>query len=125
MAYSEKRGGAVAIVCRPEVHFFIYIATPQASDSPCKIGFSGNPDRRMQALNCGRAEELHLRSVIACPPGIPEWGSSSPYRELRYKAKRIESKIHAELRLFKLRGEWFDIEWGAAAALAMREATTV
>lgn len=116
--------GIPQAIVRSEVHFYIYLVTPQHCDGPCKIGFSSNPERRLQTLNCGSANWLELRAIVPCPPGIPHWGSSSPYRDLRSQANRIEKRIHQELRLFKVHGEWFDIEWQVAESLIRREASS-
>lgn len=96
----------------------IYVATPAGKNSPCKIGCSSNPARRLKTLNCGRPDELELRAVIACPPGVPEWGSSSPYFYLSREARKLERDVHRELSAARLHGEWFDVDWQIAKKIA-------
>lgn len=104
-----------------EVWTYIYIAAPVGSESPCKIGFSGNPQQRVDALSCGSSVRLELRGAYGCFLGAPEWGSSNPYRNIRRKAHDIERSIHRELQIFKRHGEWFDIEAISAEFVALRQ----
>lgn len=105
-----------------ETNVYIYIAAPVGQFSPCKIGWASIPQRRIENLNCGREKKLEIKHLSACPLPPPNWGSSSPYRDIRSKAHWIEQEIHDELKLFRMRerAEWFDIEWESAAYVAKK-----
>lgn len=55
---------------------------------PVKIGYATDPDRRLAELQVGSPERLVLFAVI---PGD----------------RADESRLHAHLRAYRLRGEWF------------------
>jgi hypothetical protein len=82
--------------------------------SPCKLGITAKPRRRMQMLQCASPHDLRFRQIWdarLCP--------------VKITASEIESALHRALedRGLRLRGEWFnispdDLDWSVNRALA-------
>jgi hypothetical protein len=70
---------------------FIYIIS--AADTPIKIGWSDDPDKRVRALQTSHPDELAVRFALEVP---------------RIAAKDIESSCHNYLEPVHRRGEWYD-----------------
>lgn len=92
----------------------IYIATQDGCDSPCKIGHSFNPVARARSLSTGSPIRVVIRATTPCAAYEPNWGSSSPHREIEWAARQAEAEAHRRLAIFRVRGEWFDIDWRSA-----------
>ena len=67
---------------------YVYFVSWGEKDSPVKIGWSVDPERRLQGLQVSFPYELKILGVI---PGI----------------KALEKEIHGKFRREHLRGEWF------------------
>lgn len=74
---------------------FLYVIVGE-DESRCKIGISDKPHRRLKDLQTGNPEVLRIHYT--------EEVSSHRQAEL------LESKIHQELALLRLKGEWFLID---------------
>ena len=59
----------------------------------CKFGFSREPQRRLQSLQTGSSDQLHLVETIAVPE--PE------------RVRHFERSLHGEFGHLRTRGEWF------------------
>jgi len=66
---------------------FVYVIQGE-SDTPIKVGFAHDVERRIAGLQTGNPAELHLLHVL---PGDP----------------RLEWFLHRRLKGARLRGEWF------------------
>lgn len=73
---------------------YLYVISDSLNES-CKIGFSGDPERRLKKLQTGNSSELLLIHTVEVPPE---------------QVKDFETQIHNELRIYKIRGEWFKIK---------------
>lgn len=58
-------------------------------EGPVKIGWSANPTKRLASLQTAHHEKLYLRG---CKQG----------------SSQDEASLHAELRQYRINGEWFD-----------------
>lgn len=70
---------------------FIYVIAPRP-EGPCKIGLSGNPNRRLRQLQTGHPEPLSLYHTMEVEAG---------------RVALLEKLIHKTLRVWKQKGEWF------------------
>ena len=69
----------------------------------CKFGFSGEPLKRLRALQTGSSEELHLIESVDVPPD---------------RVRELERVLHREIGTHRrVRGEWFAIDAGEGASL--------
>jgi hypothetical protein len=67
-----------------------------------KIGFAKNIKRRLTNLQTSSAETLRVTAAIP----VHHTG-----------ARALETKLHEELRIHKIRGEWFQVDEEAIAGL--------
>ena len=72
---------------------FVYVIAPSPA-GPCKIGFSGDPDRRLRQLQTGYPGRLHLHHV-------------QPFCATR--APMMEKIVHQTVAYRRKSGEWFDL----------------
>lgn len=75
-----------------------------SSGDLCKFGFSGEPLKRLRALQTGSGSQLHLvHSVLV---------------EEDHLIREYERVLHREIGLHRrVRGEWFDIDEDTARDL--------
>ena len=73
---------------------FLYVINDTLNEN-CKIGFSGNPEKRLKKLQTGNSSELILVHTVEVPEN---------------RVKDFERQIHNELRIHRIRGEWFNIK---------------
>lgn len=93
--YSKNRGWGDVMGGMAMPYFgYIYIIGGSSSVPPYKIGYSCDPKRRLKDLQVASPVELKCYYVA----------------HLRQKTKKSEKKIHKELKDYKVRGEWFDID---------------
>lgn len=79
---------------------FVYIIAREGCQSPCKVGVSDNPDKRAAALSTGSPVPLRVAET---------------YRfDTRHEALAMEQEFHQSYALWRLNGEWFDVEFEAA-----------
>jgi Meiotically up-regulated gene 113 len=71
-----------------------YIYVIGTEQPPYKIGISKNPQRRLKNLQTGHPELLRIHSIK--PTNCQE-------------TKLLETVIHRNLKHYKLKGEWFNI----------------
>ena len=98
----------------------LYIATQEGHDSPCKIGHSFNPESRAQSLSTGSPVRVVIRASTPCVAYEPNWGTSHPHRDIERAARSAEAEAHKRLALFRVRGEWFDIDWRSAQVVVQQ-----
>lgn len=84
------------------MHSYIYVIGSNFNKSRCKIGISDNPKERLKQLQTGNAERLQIYYTEKI--------------DSRRKAELIEQKIHKQLSIQKLTGEWFSIDSSTAIA---------
>lgn len=103
---------------------YIYVLTPYGKETPCKIGYSHNPERRAKSIAAPFPLVVkHKEECILCEPN---WESlnhplgGSPYEPMRYKARQIEKLAHAFFRDSRLHGEWYFIQADAAINVIKR-----
>lgn len=70
---------------------FIYVI---GTSTKQKIGFSGNVKRRLQTLQTGSSEQLHIHHFIEVPTD---------------QARMVEKTIHREYNYLRIKGEWFNM----------------
>lgn len=70
---------------------FIYVI---GTSTKQKIGFSGNVKRRLQTLQTGSSEYLHIHHVVEVPDT---------------QARYVEKTIHREYNYLRIKGEWFNM----------------
>lgn len=92
---------------------YIYIITEAGHDSPCKIGYARNPQKRASDLSVGNPNDLVVRYAEECVLAEP---SHDDYLITR-RAIETEKTIHKSLKYSKIRREWFDIDWQRAMPL--------
>ena len=69
----------------------------------CKFGFSGEPLKRLRALQTGSSDTLHLIETVAVPEG---------------RVRELENTLHREIGAHRrVRGEWFAIDAAEGASL--------
>ena len=74
---------------------FIYVIAPEGTGaSPCKIGISTNPDRRLRQLQTGFPHRLRVHHREAVDDD---------------KARLLERLLHRDIGHLRQSGEWFDI----------------
>jgi hypothetical protein len=79
---------------------FVYIIAPVGQDSPCKVGISDDPGKRVASLSTGSPVALRVAET---------------YRfASRHSAAAMEQRFHASYADWRLNGEWFDIEFDDA-----------
>jgi hypothetical protein len=86
---------------------FVYLITAVRDGEPagpCKVGISGNPDKRLRSLNTASAVPLEIYEI---------W----PFDSHPRLARVIEQFFHAAHAEFRLNGEWFDMEPEHARAM--------
>ena len=92
---------------RDESDHFVYVIANLNSAyevvGPVKVGISNNPLARMQSIQTGSASRLVLVSRYAF------WKRSH--------AQRVERCFHDTCQVYRLEGEWFDINPDAAVSL--------
>jgi hypothetical protein len=71
---------------------YVYIIGADAP--PYKVGISRDPVKRLKALQTGHPARLKIHHVVATPAA---------------KTRLLETVIHANLKLHRCEGEWFDI----------------
>jgi len=74
---------------------FLYVVGTEEHGSMFKIGYSGNPAKRLQEMQIGSPVDLKLCYVM---------------RLLKDDIRQAESTIHKELKKYKVRGEWFECD---------------
>lgn len=70
---------------------FIYVI---GTDKRQKIGFSGNVDQRLRALQTGNSENLRIHHKVEVPES---------------QARYVEKTIHKEYNYLRVKGEWFNM----------------
>jgi Meiotically up-regulated gene 113 len=70
---------------------FLYFVQAGGADGPVKIGYSGDVEKRLEALKTGNHLELTLR-----------------LKHEHDRAFDLERALHAELAVHRLEGEWFE-----------------
>jgi Meiotically up-regulated gene 113 len=76
-----------------EQYFRSFVYVIQAGeDGPVKIGSAREPSWRLNQLQCGSWQELHLRAVVPCQCSMA-----------------MELDAHALANSRRIRGEWFDL----------------
>lgn len=70
----------------------MYLYCIANSSGECKFGFSGEPLKRLRALQTGSSEALHLIESIAVPED---------------RVREYERILHSEFAHLRVRGEWF------------------
>jgi hypothetical protein len=80
--------------CTPEPSYIYAIKCSKTGY--IKIGMSNNPKGRRNSLQIGSPNRLNL---------LQTWG---PWKES--DARYVESILHNNLSVCKVRGEWFDVE---------------
>jgi hypothetical protein len=73
----------------------VYIIHRKTTETPIKIGISGDVKSRLAGLQTASPEELIIRYILTCKN-----------QESAYKVERLLHKKYADRRLS---GEWFDI----------------
>lgn len=69
----------------------------------CKFGFSGEPLKRLRALQTGSSDTLHLIETV----GVP-----------RHRVRELERVLHKEIGMHRrVRGEWFAVDAEEGASL--------
>ncbi len=76
---------------------FVYVVWPDGGGL-CKIGRTSNPQKRLVALLCGSPVQLLMESFETDFP------------------QKVESRVHADLFDYRVRGEWFDVSVERAVA---------
>lgn len=80
---------------------FIYLIESEETKK-LKIGYTNDPQQRCKSLQTGNSEKLNLIYQIPVP---------------EKKARNIEKKLHHELSIYRVRGEWFKMEKQKAISL--------
>ena len=81
----------------------MYLYCIANSSGQCKFGFSGEPLKRLSALQTGSSEELFLIESLAVPQD---------------RVRELERTLHREIGSYRrTRGEWFDIDAATGASL--------
>jgi len=81
----------------------MYLYCIANSSGECKFGFSGEPLKRLRALQTGSSEELFLVESIAVP---------------KDRVRELETLLHTEVGLYRrVKGEWFRIDAAEGAGL--------
>jgi hypothetical protein len=75
--------------------YYIYFISPKNEDGITKIGISKNPFSRLRSLQTSHYKDLVLNLFFGA------WH--------RRDAICIEKEIHSKLDMYRLRGEWFNI----------------
>lgn len=72
---------------------YIYvISSSKSNNSPCKIGISDNPDKRVKQLQTGHPEKLEIK-----------------YKKIIENARLYEKLLHKDISYIRSYGEWFDL----------------
>lgn len=90
---------------------FIYILTESGASGPCKIGYALDVKKRLLGLTTGNYRQLIIRYSEKCTPGPEDDGRDY------FRATAIEKAIHDRLDDYRIRGEWFAINWQDAIAI--------
>ena len=70
----------------------MYLYCIANSSGECKFGFSGEPLKRLRALQTGSSETLHLIETVCVPED---------------RVREFERILHKEFAHLRVRGEWF------------------
>ena len=94
----------------------VYVIAPRM-EGPCKIGIAEDLARRLDALQMGCWEKLHVAFFAM-------FYVNDEYIDLRASAYRLEQRTHKNLRKCDvgLHGEWFDISVKDAIAAVRKTA---
>ena len=88
--------------------YVYFISSGKGKKAPIKIGVSKNIDKRIDELQTGNPNKLHLLSAIECTS--------------IKRAYNLEGYLHHKLRRFRLVGEWFRREdWNLPSILSVYE----
>ena len=71
-----------------------YVYIIGSAEPPFKVGISKDPVKRLRALQTGHPARLQIHHVVATPAA---------------KTRLLETVIHANLKLCRCEGEWFDM----------------
>jgi hypothetical protein len=71
----------------------MYFIQAGGENGPIKIGIAGTPERRLQYLQTGCPDRLHLLATV-------------PFANA-YRARQAERDAHLEFAAHRRRGEWF------------------
>jgi predicted GIY-YIG superfamily endonuclease len=72
----------------------VYVYFIQAGKrGPVKIGVATDVEKRLESLQTGNHQELHIRTLIVC--------------DEKNHAFETEKKFHRRFKHFHIRGEWF------------------
>ena len=81
----------------------MYLYCISNTQGQCKFGFSGEPLKRLRALQTGSSDTLHLIETVSVPEN---------------RVRELERVLHAEIGMHRrVRGEWFSIDAAEGASL--------
>ena len=80
-----------------QTYYYVYFISPKNEDSISKIGISKNPFARLKTLQTSHYKDLVLNLFFGA------WR--------REDALRIEKEIHSKLDMYRLKGEWFNVNY--------------
>lgn len=81
---------------------FVYVVS-EGANGPVKVGVAKRPRQRLAELQIGNPRKLKL--------------AGSWLAETRSRAIGVEFEVHAEMKRYRLRGEWLDIDEIGACGL--------
>lgn len=76
---------------------FVYIIAPDGMDSPCKVGISDDPYKRVASLSTGSPVRLRVAEVYMF--------------DTRSAALAMEQRFHSSYAEWRMNGEWFDVDF--------------
>ena len=79
----------------------MYLYCIANSQGLCKFGFSGEPLKRLGALQTGSPDQLHLVESVVVPED---------------RVREYERLLHSEFGHLRVRGEWFNCSAEAGAS---------